>query len=300
MNETYMKNQEDVPFVSIVVPAYNAPQRTANCIESLLKQTYSKNRYEIIVVDNGSTDETPIIIQKYPVIFLRECNIQSPYVARNKGIDHAKGDIIAFIDVNCSAIPDWLAQGVKALNQDNADLVGGNVTFVFSSDKTASEMFDSITNVQIEYNICNRNVTKGGNLFVKKILFDTIGMFPEYRSGGDVYWTKKATINGYKLVYAPKALVYYPARRLIPLLKKQFRVGRGQANMLIKDGSSYKSLIKQSLKSLIPRRRIYSVRNLVEDRGTEDMRAKVYQIWMAQYLCIVATSVGKIFYILKP
>ena len=111
-----------LPFVSIIVPVLNSPARVKQCIESSLSQTYPKDKYEIIIVDNGSTDNTIRVIEQYPVKILVEKDIQTPYAARNKGIYHAQGEIIALTDANCSPQPDWIKEGITALQEENADL----------------------------------------------------------------------------------------------------------------------------------------------------------------------------------
>ena len=69
-------------------------------------------------------------------------------------------------------------------------------------------------------------------MFVKRSVFESVGMFPSnVKSGGDVLFTKKATVFGCKLVYAPKANVYHPTRRFWPLIMKMFRVGIGKAQI---------------------------------------------------------------------
>jgi len=69
-------NTDKYPFVSVIIPVLNSPVRAEKCINALLDQTYPKNRYEIIVVDNGSTDSTPQVIQQYPVTFMIEDNFK--------------------------------------------------------------------------------------------------------------------------------------------------------------------------------------------------------------------------------
>lgn len=302
------KNTKDLdftyPFVSVVVPACNSPHRTATCIEALLKQSYPKDRYEIIVVDNGSTDNTPQVIKQYPVTFLVEDTIQSPYAARNMGIIHARGEVIAMIDVNCTPIYEWIEEGLKAMETEDADLVGGQVKFVFSTSKTVSEIYDSITNVQIERNIRERKVTKGGNLFVNRTVFNAIGLFPLYRSGGDVSWTGKATRAGFKLVYAPQALVTYPARKLLSLLRKQFRVGQGQPNIWLEEGIGYPRIFARTIRCFLPLMPSL-IWKIIEERGTNDTKRrfnyqsgtrktnkKVLSMWCVSYLCALSTGLG--------
>lgn len=293
------KNPQNVmhtlPFVSVVVPAYNSPHRTRACIEALLNQSYPKDKYEVIVVDNGSTDNTPQAIKQYPVTFLLEETEQGPYAARNMGILHARGEVIAMIDVKCTPVPEWIEEGVKKMKTEDADLVGGQVKFVFSASKTVSEMYDSITNVQIERNIRERNITKTGNLFVKRNVFDTIGLFPPYRSGEDVIWTGKATREGFKLVYASRALATYPARKLIPLLKKQIRVGIGQPIIWFEEGMSYRRIFTRTIQGFLPPSPSLT-RTIVEERGTNDIKRKCSLIWFVACLCSTAVSVGRLLF----
>lgn len=286
---------DTIPFVSIVVPVRNSPERIARCIETLLQQTYSQDRSEIIVVNNGSTDETPEVIRKYPVKYLEETSFQSPYAARNKGIQAAKGEIIAMIDANCVAVPRWLESGVEKMSEENADLVGGKVAFIFQGKKkTAAEMFDSISNVKMKESVEDRGVAKGGNLFVRKRVFDSIGLFPgNIRSGIDVMWTGKATRAGFKLIYSQKAEVSYPARRLWPLLKKCDRVGRGQPNIWREEGVSSIKMLKRVItgfRSVPPS----FIRGNIKKRGSKDMIRKFWRMWLVAWMCAIATNLGRI------
>ena len=116
------------PFVSVIVPVYNDAQRIWKCIESLLQQTYPRQKYEVIIIDNGSTDETRTVIQKYPVKLLIEDKIQNSYAARNKGIKNACGEVIAFTDADCIPDSDWIEKGVtNLLRTPNCGLVGGEI-----------------------------------------------------------------------------------------------------------------------------------------------------------------------------
>ncbi len=172
------QNQSESPFVSVIVPVYNAPEDIRNCLGSLVEQTYPDKRWELLVVDNDSTDRTPEVVKEYDEAkLLRELEIQGSYAARNKGMKNADGEIIAFIDSDCTPEPDWLEQGVKGLSCKSADLGGGKVRFTYSSTHSAAEMYDSMVNMQIEQNIKERSVAKTANLFVRKEVFEAIGMF---------------------------------------------------------------------------------------------------------------------------
>ncbi|MFW6194336.1 MAG: glycosyltransferase [Halobacteriota archaeon] len=282
----------DLPTVSVIVPAYNAENNIGNLIESLLELDYPPELLELIMVDNNSTDRTKEIIEKYPVKLLEENDIQSSYAARNKGIKHARGEIIAFTDSDCIATKQWVREGVRVLISENADLVGGRVEFIYSQKKTCAELYDSMTNMQIESNIKERNVAKTANLFSKSNVFNEMGMFPDgVKSGGDVQWTAKATKSGYSLVYAPKAVIKHPARPLIPLLSKQYRVGKGMAHIRIKEKKTVRRLILSTYRLFYPPK-LSSIEKLIYERGKQDMIKKKVGIWFVSYLCDISTALG--------
>ena len=100
--------------VSVVMPAYNCERYVAIAIESVLSQTPSP--MEIIVVDDGSTDNTANIVRSYPhVTYLRQDN-QGPSKARNTGVQRAKGEFVAFLDADDFWLPDKLSRQIRALS----------------------------------------------------------------------------------------------------------------------------------------------------------------------------------------
>ncbi|HHS50413.1 MAG TPA: glycosyltransferase [candidate division Zixibacteria bacterium] len=232
-NDGKLPADNKLPFVSVIVPAYNSEKFVAECIECLLRQDYPRDRFEIIVVDNGSTDGTIEKISAFnELLILFETDIRSSYAARNRGLDSARGDIIAFTDSDCTPEPDWISSGVRCLEEMDAELAGGRVKFKYSSKCTASELIDSFSNMQIETDIRERNVAKTANLFCRNSVFENIGSFlSTARSGGDVEFTKRATDEGLKLIFCSQAVVGHPARRFRELVRKSFRTGYGKVNI---------------------------------------------------------------------
>lgn len=278
--------------VSIIIPVYNSKYYIKKLLDSLLDLDYPKHDYEIIVVDNNSSYQTKEFVKQYPVRMLEENNIQSSYAARNKGIKNAQYDILAFTDADCIASKEWLKEGVKPIIEDKADLVGGKVEFYFSKRKTAAELYDSITNMQIKDNINKRGVAKTANLFAKAEIFSKIGLFPNnVKSGGDVQWTYKATRNGFSLVYAPKAIVMHPARSLKSLIKKQYRVGKGMMHILIQEGKSKLKILFAIFRLLLPPRS-FSIKKMITKRGITEMSEKILKMWWVSYLCNISTAMG--------
>ena len=116
------------PKVSIIVPAFNEENIIESCIQSLLNLNYPKNRYEILIVDNNSTDATSKIIQKYHNVSYLNERKQGTATTRNLGIKKSKGEILAFIDADCVASKNWLVNLINRFNQNQKIVgVGGEI-----------------------------------------------------------------------------------------------------------------------------------------------------------------------------
>jgi glycosyltransferase involved in cell wall biosynthesis len=116
---------KSLPFVSVVIACYNGEATVGACLESLLRQTYPKDRYEIIVIDDGSTDDTAAAVAAYPSV--RCVRLDKNYgipTARNAGLKEVKGTIYAAFDCDCRAYPDWLSNLVQGYQDGKAIGVG--------------------------------------------------------------------------------------------------------------------------------------------------------------------------------
>jgi len=285
-----INEKNSFPSVSVVIPAYNAEKNIVTLIESLLNLDYPKEKIELIIIDNNSTDETKYVIKKYPIKLFEENRIQSSYAARNKGINHANGEIIAFTDSDCIVTPQWVKEGVKKLISESADLAGGKIEFIFSDKKTVAEIYDSIMNMQTEEFIKNFGTAPTANLFVKSTLFSEIGLFPEVESGGDFQWTAKATREGYSLVYAPGAIVRHPARTLKPLLVKNYRVGKGALPFYLSRGNPlWKSFIL-FFRAISPPN--YSKIKEATKDNVPEINRNILELWLVAYICKFSRALG--------
>lgn len=278
--------------ISVVIPVYNNSEYIVRTIESVLSQSHKPD--EIIVIDNNSTDGTIEIVKQYPVMLLQEKDVQSSYAARNKGIDHARSEIIAFIDADCTAADNWLKEGVTALQSESADLAGGRVEFFFSEKKTTAELYDSIHHLNIEASIRDTNSAPTANLFVKTHVFKKTGVFSNYlKSGGDIQWTKRATDNGFSLIYAPKAVVKHPTRKLKDLLKKSFRIGTGRAHLRRSRGFTLWHEVPYSIyNALVIGIPLSAVRKNYDQSSMPEIKGKFLRILFVAYLCRILSRFG--------
>ncbi len=221
------------PTVSVIIPVYNGEKYIKQCLDSLSMQTLPAEQYETIIVDNGSSDTSVQIAESYDVKLLKESK-RGSYAARNKGIKNSLGDIIAFTDVDCIAAKDWLEQAVKYYDDNNdVEIIAGRVEFFSDQMLSVWGSFDKNTFLNQEYAI-KTGSAKTANMFVKKMLFNKVGLFDDSLfSGGDVHWTAKAFINSANIHYHPESIVYHPIRNNYKEVgSKCYRVGYGKGQVL--------------------------------------------------------------------
>ena len=290
-----MSTADGAPFVSVIVPVWNDRHRLVVLLEALMAQSYTESSYEVIVVDNGSTDGSDTAAAAYAVTVLTESAVRGSYAARNRGIEAAKGSIIAFTDSDCIPIPDWVGNGVDALDKQHADLVGGRVRFFFSPRKTGAELFDSISNMQVEENVRSRSVAITANLFVRAAVFQQVGLFPaNVQSGGDLTWTKLASSSGHRLVYAPDAVVAHPARGLNDLVRKQYRVGKGQVATRATSAQRPVKVIKGAIGTILYAESPGRLRSRLEAYGELVRGSRLARVWLAGMTARIVTATGNL------
>ena len=284
---------DKLPFVSVIAPAYNCSATIEKLINSLLGQTYPKQLFEIIIVDNNSKDDTVRIIKNFPVKLLNENSLQSSYAARNKGIKNAKGEVFAFIDSDCVATPDWIEEGIKKLYSEDAGLAGGKVEFLYSPSRTAAEIYDALTHLNMEFTITKLKSAGTANLFIRKKVFEKLGLFENVRSGGDMQFTHKAALGGYKLIFAPQARVLHPARTFPEVIKKSYRIGSVTADVLFAAGAKKAKVLYTIIRDFLPPSGAY-INRLIKERGTEDMKSRLLTILGVAYLCRIVRGWGMV------
>lgn len=113
------------PLVSVIIPVYNGEKYVASCLDNMLAQTYKK--LEIIVIDDGSKDDSAKIAREYPVKLVSHGKNKGLSAARNTGIDIAQGEYIHFMDVDDAINNDYYREMVAAITEANADVACGGM-----------------------------------------------------------------------------------------------------------------------------------------------------------------------------
>ncbi|MBA7514948.1 Undecaprenyl-phosphate 4-deoxy-4-formamido-L-arabinose transferase [subsurface metagenome] len=227
------KKNNNSNFISVIVPVYNEEKNIRSLIERLLDLNFPRNKYEVIVVDNNSKDNTSEIIKEFQVIYLCETK-QSSYAARNKGIKESKGNILAFIDGDCIPDKDWLKNAITRFINEDIDIIAGNIilSINYSIPLKLIYIYQLIAMDERQKDSEKEGKCAGGNLIVKKEIFEKIGYFDERLiSGGDGEWTKRATNNGFTLRYCNDVKVYHPLEKFGSLLKRAIRIGYGKSQI---------------------------------------------------------------------
>lgn len=235
------------PFVSVIVPAYNAAKTIAPCIESIVNQSYCKDRYEIIVVDNNSTDSTAEIIKSFPVRYVLENIQQSPAAARNAGIRHAHGEILAFTDSDCVADTHWLTNAITLFKNDAIAGVGGSIrplTIQTTIEKyqARNHCWDQSLNYSPEKIAAKTARMITGNVFYRKCVFDTFGGFDcALFSGEDAdLGFKVQRMKGFTIAYCDSAIIFHRnSDTLSKLWEQHFRYGYYRQILQSKHNPSY-------------------------------------------------------------
>lgn len=163
------------PFVSIIIPTYNRETLLPNAIESVLNQNYSN--WELIIVDDHSTDNTRIIVEKYMkknqrINYFTNINRKGPAGARNSGIHYSKGQYIAFLDSDDEWLNHHLSDSIKAIQIGGVDICfsfwivkkADELIKIFESDKNQMDLANAIKT-------CNP-VIKGNYIYFNKFFFE--------------------------------------------------------------------------------------------------------------------------------
>ena len=263
-------------FISVVIPTYNRRQYLEECLLSLGNQAYPVAQYEVIVVDDGSTDETRDFLNEFsrnvPFRFraLHQSN-RGPSSARNLGVSKASGDLIAFLDDDCIAGEGWLESLSKRFGDEQVAGVGGAIKSITSGTIPSYLNYMGLFSHLIQDGVVYYIIT--ANACYRKAVLQEVGGFNEgIRKPGceDPILSLRVREHGYVLTYDPDAIVLHQHKRdLSSLLGTFFNYGRGR-NILdqVFDGKH------------LPKRRRYSVMKSIKENGSVKVGGIFLVLWL--------------------
>ncbi len=221
MDEKYIK-------YSVIVPAYNAERTLANTLQALRRQTVPREVYEIIVVDDGSTDRTREIAQHLADRVIHQEN-QGPAAARNHGVRVARGEIVLFTDADCEPLPDWIEKMTAPFA--DPEIVGTKGAYLTRQRSFIArfvqleyeDRYDRMAKfAQIDF-IDTYSAAYRRDVFLANKGFDTI--FPT-ASVEDQEFSFRLAQKGYKMVFVPAARVYHQHNETLKdYLRRKFYIG---------------------------------------------------------------------------
>lgn len=199
------------PKITVIIPIYNGAKYIAQCLESILYQTYRD--IEIIVVNDGSTDKSEIIVKQYPVNLITQKNA-GVSVARNVGLKAALGDYIHFLDVDDWISIDFYERMMHALMLTNSDIACCNVDNFIPRRSTNLKHSLLLSDTQDKFIITNaaRYGYVWRYIFKKTFLFENNLLFKEGQLGEDTPFSMMAILKSNRLITVPEAVYYYRRR----------------------------------------------------------------------------------------
>ncbi len=197
--------------VSVIVPAYNEAKVLPDCLAALHEQTVSRETYEVILVDDGSTDQTAAVGEEWGVRVIRQAQ-QGPAAARNSGAQAACGELLLFTDADCAPAPDWIAEMVKPF--DDPAVVGVKGAYR-TRQRTLVARF-----VQIEYEGKYERMQGAGDIdfidtyaaaYRRDVFLQTGGFDTQFPTASveDQEFSFRLAEAGHRLVFNPHAVVFH-------------------------------------------------------------------------------------------
>lgn len=196
--------------LSIIVPVYNGAATLAACLENLVNCRFPEDQYEIIVVDNNSTDTTPAIAAQFRVKYLLETQ-RGQSSARNFGARNAQGEILGFVDADCLVDAEWPQQVIQSFRSDAcAAIVGARQPVYFNfAGRLQSLEYQYYWEKNLNQ---SRGLNKicGSNCAIRKsVFFQTGGFDPQLLVFEDIELGFRLAAHGWKIGYNPDLIVQH-------------------------------------------------------------------------------------------
>ena len=214
-----MKNEK----INIIVCTYNREKMLSNALKSLAEQeTDGMFEYDIFVVDDNSTDNTPDVVSH----FADFSDVAVTYVkgsgegiakARNRGIDASAGDYVVFFDDDQVAEPDWLKEMFITMKETGACCVGG-IRLLKLPHRELSKLAPITRRIlgEIDFGDAVRKSKRkefpaAGNIMIKRSVFNVVGKFDDslVKGGEDIEFARQVRLSGFEAWYTPKSIVYH-------------------------------------------------------------------------------------------
>lgn len=227
------------PMVSIIIVNYNGKEYLEKCLQSLMKIEYKK--YEIILVDNNSTDESIEFVKNtYPSIIIIKLNKNFGFAEPNNiGAKNAKGDLLLFLNNDTEVSSNFIEKMVNVLNQDSKIAICQSLLLkpnndIDSSGDFVDELGRAYSSRKKLTNVKEILSARGASMMVRKDSFWDLGGFDKkfFASYEDVDLCWRAWLWGYKVVLVPDSIVYHKGGTTVQQMSSEVRF-HGVKNSLV-------------------------------------------------------------------
>ena len=243
----------DLPTVSVVIPVWNRPKAILACLDALDRLDYPRDRLEVIVVDDGSTDETPDVVARWTgsitVRLIRLPLRQGPSACRNQGAAAARGEVLAFTDSDCLPEPSWLRDLTTELALPGVVAAGGAVFPVAEDgwlqryEAVRSPLWQGSARAVVRPR-APVSYLATCNLLVRRECFKAAGGFAAIDTGEDVDLIWRLCAAGGRVHYRPDGVVRHDHRdRLWPFLRRRAAYAASEAELLRRHPESSRYLV---------------------------------------------------------
>lgn len=222
------------PIFSIIIPTYNRPRQLSDCLQALSQLDYPKDRFEVIVVDDGSDTSLDSVVAPFKTeLDLRLLQQQNagPAAARNYAAQQARGQYVAFTDDDCKPAVDWL-QALEACFSQHPDRIVGGRTVNALADNPYSITSQNIISMGYAHYNAERDQARffaSNNMVVPAQKFRDLGGFDErFTTSEDRELCDRWLHCGYQMTYAPEVVIYHAhPMTLRSFWKQHYSYGRG-------------------------------------------------------------------------
>jgi len=227
--------------ISVIIPTYNRKEGLIKCLRSLISQSYPRDKFEVIVIDDGSRYPvedalSPLRTQLGNLRYVAQ-NHKGPAAARNMGVSLSSGSIFAFIDDDCEAHPEWLALMVKA-HREHADLIAIGGATLTANQKASVVVGQFLSTCSIEANLSGTSEViffPTCNVSCKRSLFSSQKFDEDFPlpGGEDLEFFWRLFHAGYRFGWDKEIkVVHYRDDSLASFARQAYIYGRG--NLLVK------------------------------------------------------------------
>ncbi len=216
--------RDDAVRVSVIIPHLNTPEYLVRALRSVFAQKLDHGRFEVIVVDNGSSLSLAPIQAMWPEArFLLE-RAPGPGPARNLGVAHALADRLAFIDADVKALPGWLQAGMDALDADDLGPIGGDIRIDTGGRSRLSgvEAFECVFSFRQRKYIEKQRYSVTANLMMTRAVFDVAGPFGGIDTAEDRNFGQRAHGAGLPTRYVPGMRALHPPRQSMEEMRRKW------------------------------------------------------------------------------